>query len=449
MALPAIVATNVSKMYRMYARPSDRLKEMAWIGRRAFHHQFWALRDISFEVARGQTLGVIGPNGSGKSTLLEILTGILQPTTGRVRTSGRVAALLDLGAGFNPEFTGRENLFMNGEIMGLGRRHIERNFERIADFAEIGEFMDQPMKTYSTGMWVRLAFAAAIHVDPEVLVVDEALAVGDAIFANRCVQKFRELKARGVTVVLVSHDLALVKVICDRAMLLYEGRSHAEGDPGDVVNRYNALVLDRQRAFAAAAAGAGRQSAPEGAGGLRWSLRHGDRQAEVLQVELYGEESHPTGAFCAAPPRPRGGDDDPHARGHGGIRHQHHAGAGLVRRGRRGRAGRRAGGEFHFRLLARPAGIHADCGHPVARRLQPRLAGRRAFLPGDRLASHGRRRQPARTSNGQAHSGRRAGVNPHRSLIPLSGTARFGLASPSEPRASASGFVGPRGGEVA
>ncbi len=294
MALPAIVATNVSKMYRMYARPSDRLKEMAWIGRRAFHHEFWALRDISFEVARGQTLGVIGPNGSGKSTLLEILTGILQPTTGRVRTTGRVAALLDLGAGFNPEFTGRENLFMNGEIMGLGRRHIERNFQRIAEFAEIGEFMDQPMKTYSTGMWVRLAFAAAIHVDPEVLVVDEALAVGDAIFANRCVQKFRELKTRGVTVVLVSHDLALVKVICDRAMLLYEGRAHAEGDPGDVVNRYNAMVLDRQRAFAAAAAGAGRQAAPEGSGGLRWSLRHGDRQAEVLQVELYGEEGHPT-----------------------------------------------------------------------------------------------------------------------------------------------------------
>ena len=293
MSRPAIVATNVSKMYCMYGAPSDRLKEMAWPGRRSFHREFWALRDVSFQVARGESFGVIGPNGSGKSTLLEILTGILQPTTGRVWTSGRVAVLLDLGAGFNPEFTGRENVFMNGEIMGLGRRYMESHFQSIAEFAEIGDFMDQPMKTYSTGMWVRLAFATAIHVDPEVLVVDEALAVGDAIFANRCVQKFQELKARGVTVVLVSHDLALVKLICDRAMLLYEGRALAQGDPGDVVNRYNAIVLDRQHAFAAAAAQAPQAVGEEAAVPLAWSLRHGDQQAEVVSVELFNEEGLP------------------------------------------------------------------------------------------------------------------------------------------------------------
>ena len=294
---PAIVATNVSKSYRMYAAPSDRLKEMACLGRRSFHRAFWALRDISFQVARGESFGIIGPNGSGKSTLLEIITGILQPTAGRVWSSGRVAALLDLGAGFNAEFTGRENVFMNGEIMGLGRQHVERNFQRIAEFAEIGAFMDLPMKTYSTGMWVRLAFATAIHVDPDVLVVDEALAVGDAIFANRCIQKFQELKARGVTVVLVSHDLGLVKLICNRAMLLYQGRALAEGEPGEVANHYNALVLDRQRAFAPAPAQdppVVEEAVEEQAGApLEWSFRHGDRQAQVLRAQLFNEESVP------------------------------------------------------------------------------------------------------------------------------------------------------------
>jgi lipopolysaccharide transport system ATP-binding protein len=297
-----VTVTNVSKMYRMYAVPSDRLKEMASLGRRVYHRDFWALRDISFQVGRGETYGIIGPNGSGKSTLLEILTGILQPTTGRARATGRVAALLDLGAGFNPEFTGRENIFMNGEIMGLARAEVERSFPRIAEFAEIGDFIEQPMKTYSTGMWVRLAFSAAIHVDPDVLVVDEALAVGDAIFANRCVRKFGELKARGVTVVLVSHDLALVKMICDRAMLLWEGRVEAEGGPGEVVNRYNGRVLDRQRAFVVAqtsvcasrAATAANGTQPEGYATLEWSFRHGDRAAEVLQVELYGAGGQPT-----------------------------------------------------------------------------------------------------------------------------------------------------------
>ncbi len=294
--MAAITARNLSKMYRIYPTPKARmremLREMAGLGGQPLYREFWALRDVSFDVPKGETLGIVGPNGSGKSTLLEMVTGILEPTTGRVRASGRVAALLELGAGFNPEFTGRENVFMNGEIMGLSRQEVERNFPRIAAFAEIGDFMDQPVKTYSTGMLVRLAFAAAIHVDPEILVVDEVLAVGDAIFSNRCVRKFQELKERGVTVLLVSHDLALVKLLADRALLLYEGRVLAEGDPSDVINRYNALVLDRQRAFLT-------EQPSEPAGPLpgedlpEFSFRHGDRRAEVVRAELLNEQGQP------------------------------------------------------------------------------------------------------------------------------------------------------------
>ena len=281
--MPVISARKLSKMYRMYAAPSAHLAEMLTLGRRSYHREFWALRDISFDLERGQTLGLIGPNGSGKSTLLEIVTGILAPTTGRIRTHGRIAALLELGAGFNPEFTGRENVFLNGEIMGLPRAEIERNFPKIAAFAEIGEFMEQPVKTYSTGMLVRLAFSAAIHVDPDILVVDEALSVGDAIFSNRCVQKFQELKERGVTVLLVSHDLGLVKLLSDRAMLLFQGQMMAEGDPNDVINRYIGMVLEREKATDAAPA------APAPVKPLDYSFRHGDRRAEVVHVELLNE----------------------------------------------------------------------------------------------------------------------------------------------------------------
>jgi ABC-type polysaccharide/polyol phosphate transport system ATPase subunit len=288
----AITARHVSKMYRMYATPASRLKEM--LGGGNHHRDFWALRDISFDLEKGQTLGLIGPNGSGKSTLLEILTGILEPTTGRVRTHGRVAALLELGAGFNPEFTGRENVFLNGEIMGLSRAEIERSFPRVAAFAEIGEFIDQPVKTYSTGMLVRLAFAAAIHVDPDILVVDEALAVGDALFSNRCVQKFQELKARGVTVVLVSHDLGLVKLLSDRALLLYQGQALAEGDPNDVINKYIGMVLDRQKSAEEVVAASAAPAAAETSDALEYSFRHGDRRAEVVRAELLNEQGQRT-----------------------------------------------------------------------------------------------------------------------------------------------------------
>src|SRR5436305_10483219 len=210
------------------------------------HSDFWALRDIGFQVEKGETLSLVGPNGCGKSTLLQIVSGILQPTMGRVVTRGRIAALLELGAGFNPEFSGRENVYLNGEIMGLSRAEIDKAMPSISGFAEIGEFMERPVKEYSSGMYVRLAFSTAIHVDPEILIVDEALAVGDAVFANRCVRKFQELRERKITVLFVSHDLGLVKQLSDRAILLLNGRIEAHGAPKDVINRYIGLVLERQ-----------------------------------------------------------------------------------------------------------------------------------------------------------------------------------------------------------
>src|SRR5471030_2390831 len=224
-----VLVQNVSKLYRLYRRPSDRLREMLPASPPR-HTDFWALRDIGFEVEKGEILSLVGPNGCGKSTLLQIVSGILQPTQGRVVTRGRVAALLELGAGFNPEFSGRENIFINGEIMGIGRAEMERNLPAIEAFAEIGEFIHRPVKEYSSGMYVRLAFAAAIHVNPDILIVDEALAVGDAVFANRCIRKFEELRERKTTVLFVSHDLGLVKQLSNRAIFLMNGRMCAEGE---------------------------------------------------------------------------------------------------------------------------------------------------------------------------------------------------------------------------
>jgi lipopolysaccharide transport system ATP-binding protein len=265
---------NVSKMYRLYRRPVDRITELLPFVKNTPPTEFWALRDVNLTVEPGEVLGVVGPNGSGKSTLLQIVSGILAPTRGRVIARGRIAALLELGAGFNPEFSGRENVFLNGEILGIPRREMERVFPAIAKFAEIGAFMDRPVKEYSSGMYVRLAFSTAIHVDPEILIVDEALAVGDAIFANRCIKKFEELKARNVTVLFVSHDLGLVKRLSDRAALMLDGRVAAYGAPSEVVNRYVGLVLERQ------AHGEKLESTPGG------TFRHGDGASRVLEADL-------------------------------------------------------------------------------------------------------------------------------------------------------------------
>ena len=367
-----VLVQNVSKLYRLYRRPGDRLREML-PGCGPLHTDFWALREIGFTLEKGETLGLVGPNGCGKSTLLQIVSGILQPTTGRVVTRGRVAALLELGAGFNPEFTGRENVFLNGEIMGLSRAEISKAMPSIEAFAEIGEFIERPVKEYSSGMYVRLAFSTAIHVDPEILIVDEALAVGDAVFANRCVRKFQELRERKVTVLFVSHDLGLVKQLSDRAILLLNGRIAAEGEPKDVINRYIGLVLEKQ--------------APEAREQrLRASFRHGDGASEIRSVQILNARGERDGlggerrsghgaralAFLPRGVRSHGRDPDPHANRHGRLRHQHaHRADAAGRPGCR----RRTGSGFPIRMLADAAAIHADGGHAERRWIEPRLAG--------------------------------------------------------------------------
>lgn len=283
-----ISVQNVSKLYSLFANPADRLLEITPF-RHAKPTEFWALRDVNFEVRRGEVVALIGPNGCGKSTLLQIISGILQPTMGRVLCSGRVAALLELGAGFNPEFTGRENVYLNGEILGLSRAEIDSAFPSIESFAEIGTFIDRPVKEYSTGMYVRLAFSTAIHVDPEVLIVDEALSVGDAIFASRCIQKFEELRRRQTTVLLVSHDLGLVKRLADRAILLLQGRVIVDGSPKDAVNRYVGFVLEREH----------REDHPtsiENAASTS-TFRHGDGVSRISSVLILNNSSTPAKTF--------------------------------------------------------------------------------------------------------------------------------------------------------
>ena len=293
----ALRVEAVSKQYRIYDRPVDRLKESLTRGRWRTHREFWALSNITFEVEAGTTAGIIGPNGSGKSTLLQIVTGTLQPTHGTVWHEGRIAALLELGAGFNAEFTGIENVFMNSSLMGLSRTDTERLLPEIASFAEIGDFIYQPVKTYSSGMYVRLAFATAIASSPEVLIIDEALAVGDAVFQHRCMRRIKEMQENGTTILFVSHDPGAVRALCNRAFLLNHGQMVAEGKPADVLNRYQKIIMARQQAYEANL----KPVDPESTANefverkpLSYVYRHGDRSAEVLQVELLDSALRPT-----------------------------------------------------------------------------------------------------------------------------------------------------------
>ncbi len=237
----AISLKNISKSYKRYARPVDRLKEIL-LPAKSRAQEFWALRDINLEIYKGETLGIIGQNGSGKSTLLQIIAGTLTPTTGNIWVNGRVSALLELGSGFNPEFTGRQNVFFNGQILGLSRDEIQAKFDDIAAFAEIGDFIEHPVKTYSSGMVLRLAFAVVANTEPSILIVDEALAVGDAKFQARCMKRIRQLKEQGVTILFVSHDSGSVKMLCKSAALLNYGRILEIGNPKEVVNHYIALL---------------------------------------------------------------------------------------------------------------------------------------------------------------------------------------------------------------
>ncbi|HUA18322.1 MAG TPA: ABC transporter ATP-binding protein [Bryobacteraceae bacterium] len=285
-----IAVQNVSKVYHLYRHPLDRVLG-ALVPAKSRSADFWALRDINLRVEKGEVFALLGPNGSGKSTLLQIISGILQPTSGRVLRAGRIAALLELGAGFNPEFSGRDNVFLNGEIMGLSRREMERAFPRIEAFAEIGQFIDRPVKEYSSGMYVRLAFSTAIHVDPEILIVDEALAVGDAIFASRCIQKFEELRQRKVTVLLVSHDLGLIKRLADRAAFMLEGKIVMQGTPKDAVNQYVGFVLDRERAQK------DRITVPGTSPAAASSFRHGDGASRITDVQILNSAGDPCRVF--------------------------------------------------------------------------------------------------------------------------------------------------------
>ncbi|MEE2822510.1 MAG: ABC transporter ATP-binding protein [Acidobacteriota bacterium] len=240
-----VVLDQISKCYRVYGRPSDHLKEMLSFGRRTYHTPFWAVRDASFEIERGCCLGIIGENGSGKSTLLSIIAGVVRPTHGILEVNGRISALLELGSGFNPEFTGRENIFLNASILGFSDSQTRERIPSIEKFAEIGEFVDRPLKTYSTGMFVRLAFAVAIHMDPEILIVDESLSVGDIFFQQRCIRRIHRLKSEGVTIVFVSHDLATVHSLAERTLWMDHGKVRMNGPTDDVVSRYLEVMVGK------------------------------------------------------------------------------------------------------------------------------------------------------------------------------------------------------------
>lgn len=239
----AIEVERLSKCYQIYAKPSDRLKQMLMRGRRKYYREFWALQDVSFQVKKGETVAVIGKNGSGKSTLLQIICGTLNPTGGDVKVNGRVAALLELGAGFNSEYTGVENIYMSASLYGLNKEEIDKRFNSICEFAEIGEHIHQPVKTYSSGMYVRLAFAIIVHVDADILIIDEALSVGDAFFNQKCMKFIRSFKKNG-TIIFVSHDMSAVSSLCDRAVWLNGGKIASLGFVEEVTNEYLNVVMN-------------------------------------------------------------------------------------------------------------------------------------------------------------------------------------------------------------
>ena len=240
-----ITVENVTKVYPLYDKAIDRLKETLSPIKKCYHKDYYALNDISFSVKKGETVGIIGTNGSGKSTILKIITGVLTPTAGKVSVVGKISALLELGAGFNQDYTGMENLYMNGTMMGYTKEEMDAKIPEILAFADIGDFVNQPVKTYSSGMFVRLAFALAINVEPEVLIVDEALAVGDIFFQSKCYKRMNEIKEKGTTILMVTHDMSSIIKYCDRVILLNKGDKVSEGTPGDMVDIYKRILANQ------------------------------------------------------------------------------------------------------------------------------------------------------------------------------------------------------------
>lgn len=241
----AISVRNLGKTYRLFHHPGDRIKQFFSLGMKKYHNEFTALHGVSFDIKKGETVGIIGRNGSGKSTLLQLICGILKPTRGTVKVSGRISALLELGAGFNPEFTGRENVYFQGAVLGLSKEEMDTRFSEIAALADIGEFIDQPVRTYSSGMFVRLAFSVAVHVNPEVLIIDEALGVGDAEFQERSISFMKSMQQKGVTILFVSHAIPAVRNFCQRAVWLEHGKVVLIGDASDACIAYQGEIGKR------------------------------------------------------------------------------------------------------------------------------------------------------------------------------------------------------------
>lgn len=284
MADNAVEVEHVSKMYRLFKEKNNSLKATIMRGRRVVAEDFWALKDVSFEVPKGETFGLIGENGSGKSTMLKCLTRILKPESGRIEVNGKVSALLELGAGFHPELTGRENVFLNGAILGLSQKELRKRFDAIVEFAGIGKFIEEPVKNYSSGMYVRLGFSVAINVDPEVLLVDEVLAVGDEAFQRKCLEMFADLRSQGRTIILVSHSMSAVQNICDRVAWFEHGEIREIGETRDVIERYTGSVqVDRE---------------VDEEGHTRW----GSGQGRISKVELLDGAGQPVDRLaCGAP----------------------------------------------------------------------------------------------------------------------------------------------------
>ena len=315
----AIEVDNVQKIYKLYDKPSDRMKEAFGFGKKTKHKLHYALKGVDMKIYQGETVGIIGTNGSGKSTILKIITGVLNPTSGRVLVNGRISALLELGAGFNMEYNGIENVYLNGTMMGFSEKEIEAKLPDILSFADIGDYVYQPVKTYSSGMFVRLAFAVAINIEPEILIVDEALSVGDVFFQAKCYHKFEEFKKMGKTIVFVSHDLSSISKYCDRVYLLNQGNILGEGSPKAMIDTYKRVLVgqydesenageeaenllddeDLQRAAAKKADGAAKDAAEasmEAKGQNPNALEYGTKQAEMTEFYITDDKGVKTTA---------------------------------------------------------------------------------------------------------------------------------------------------------
>ncbi len=293
----AVEAKNLSKKYEIYAKPSHRLLEFLSMGAKSYHSDFWALKDVNFAIEKGGAVGVIGPNGSGKSTLLKLINGITSPSEGEIKTHGRIASLIELGMGFHPEFSGRSNVHMNAALMGLTPEEIEEKFESILEFSELRDFIDYPIKTYSSGMQVRLAFSVAIHINPEILLVDEALSVGDALFQHRCLEKIREFHEKGITIVFVSHDLNTLKALCPQTVLIDRGKFVEKGETGAVLDHYMELVARQEAKAIRSATDKDPRFSESQDDDEKKGRRYGSYEAKITQIKIFNEKKEEKNAF--------------------------------------------------------------------------------------------------------------------------------------------------------